>query len=493
VTPAAQTLQIEGEDGAAAPVAAGDILEVMAPPVVPAGTGTAPISPGELVKRLDGGEPTDDILWLVRDANGFTGTMQAAADAVTLVAAAEKAEEVSEIAFIADAADAVVSADGHTTLRLKDDLEHCFDRAALRINANVAHATHGETVREVLGAGDGSQAYQRFALKQPPLTYVSAATPAGARSTLEVRVNDLLWQEVDTLYGRGPRERVYVTHPLDDGGEGKTVVEFGDGVTGARLPTGRDNVRATYRKGIGRAGLVQAGQLSQLMTAPLGVKSAVNPEAPTGGDDPESLADARQNAPLTVLTLGRAVSLRDYEDFARAFPGVAKALATWSLVDQERRVLITVAGPDGAAIPPDSDTFGNLVAALTAAGDPYVPFALASSCPVTFRLSASLKVDEPTYDRKAVHDAVEQALRVQFSFAARGFAQPVALSEVIAVIQQTPGVVAVDVNALYRRGEPVALNPRLPAAPPLVDAIGTFQPAELLTLDPAALGLEVML
>ena len=67
-----------------------------------------------------------------------------------------------------------------------------------------------------------------------------------------------------------------------------------------------------------------------LLTRPLGVKGAINPMDAEGAADREALDDARQNAPLTVLTLDRAVSLKDYEDFARAFSGIAKALATWT-------------------------------------------------------------------------------------------------------------------------------------------------------------------
>jgi hypothetical protein len=70
---------------------------------------------------------------------------------------------------------------------------------------------------------------------------------------------------------------------LDD--DGKTTVIFGDGVQGARLPTGQANVTAKYRKGVGLGGLVKAGQLSQLMTRPLGVKSVVNPLASEGAED----------------------------------------------------------------------------------------------------------------------------------------------------------------------------------------------------------------
>jgi hypothetical protein len=53
----------------------------------------------------------------------------------------------------------------------------------------------------------------------------------------------------------------------------------------------------------------------------------VNPEPAEGGEDPEPIERLRQQAPLTVRTLDRAVSLRDYRDFAQAFPGIAKAHA----------------------------------------------------------------------------------------------------------------------------------------------------------------------
>ncbi len=93
-----------------------------------------------------------------------------------------------------------------------DSAEHLFDRATVTIAANVADATHGETVTEVLGSGDGSQPNQSFKLKQAPaLTYMRSTAPGGAESTLQIRVNDLLWHEVPTLFEREPRERIFTT------------------------------------------------------------------------------------------------------------------------------------------------------------------------------------------------------------------------------------------------------------------------------------------
>ncbi len=53
-----------------------------------------------------------------------------------------------------------------------------------------------------------------------------------------------------------------------------------------------------------------------------------------------------------MLTLDRIVSLRDFEDFARAFAGIGKAQATW-LWDGERRLVhLTVAASNGGAVRP---------------------------------------------------------------------------------------------------------------------------------------------
>src|SRR5207247_2338447 len=145
---------------------------------------------------------------------------------------------------------------------------------------------------------------------QSPLTYTRSTAPGGAESSLQVRMNDLLWHEVGTLFERGPRERIFTTEMADDGA---VTVRLGDGIHGARLPSGSENIKAIYRKGIGTDGNVKAAQLNLLMSRPLGVKAVTNPLAAEGGDEPESFANARQNAPLTVLTFDRVVSLQDYE------------------------------------------------------------------------------------------------------------------------------------------------------------------------------------
>jgi predicted phage baseplate assembly protein len=296
----------------------------------------------------------------------------------------------------------------------------------------------------------------------------------------------VLWRESLTLFGAAPRDHIFVARTEPDG---RTVIRFGDGEEGARLPRGVDNIRATYRKGAGVAGNVKAGQLSMLLTRPLGVKDVINPLPATGGSDPQNQEQARANAPVTVLTLGRVVSLQDYEDFARGFPGIAKALATWTWDGRRRGVIVTVAGPAGATIAQGSPTHTSLLGALTESGDPHVAVRLVGFRPVGFRLVVNV-ARSPDYLKEKVEAGVREALLAAFSFDGRRLGQPVALSEVVAVMQAVPGVLGVDVDALHRPNTPAVPNARLRADAPQpgwASALG----AELLTIDAAALSLTV--
>jgi hypothetical protein len=470
------------------PLAPGDRLALLAPPIrTLAGGVQQQLTAVELFEAIRTNNTTN-LTWTVADRDGAAGTLVAGGDDLELSPASTDDETINEIAFIADLADGIEHDRDRTRLHLAAALRNCYDRETVTINANVAPATHGETVSELLGSGDASQRDQRFVLKQSPLTRVSADTPSGRLSTLDVRLSGARWTEVPSLFAAGPRDRVYT---IRDDDAGRSTVIFGDGIEGARLPTGQQNVRATYRKGLGAIGNVRSGQLATLLTRPLGVMGVTNPEPAAGGQDPEVLADARRNAPLTVLTLDRAVSLRDYEDFSRGFAGIAKARAVWIAVGPSRGVFVTVAGPAGAAVDPAGKTHKSLLSALRTFGDALVSLTLKTYRQATFRLSANVKVSA---DRLAddVLAEVRAGLLAAFAFDAREFGQIVSLDEVVAVMHRVEGVEAVDVNVLRRFDQPTpAVRPRLFASQPVVTGTGVLA-AELLTIDAALLQIGVM-
>jgi predicted phage baseplate assembly protein len=309
------------------------------------------------------------------------------------------------------------------------------------VNANTGLATNGASVSEVMGNGAAATTNQKFSLKQTPLTFTQAATPTGRQSTLQVQANQVSWSEVPSLYGQPGNAAVFAT--LNQPG-GNTDVLFGDGAEGATLPTGTNNIQANYRVGGGAAGNVAAGAITTLLDRPVGVNGVSNPLGATGGQDAQNVAGIRASAPQTVLTLGRAVSISDYQNFAASFAGIAKAAAIWIPSGPGRGVFITVAGVNGVAMPPGTPTLTNLVAALQGYGNPLMPIHVASFVETLFGLSANLTYD-PAYQIPLVQAQVQQCLATSFGFASRKFGQGVSADQITAVIQAVPGVIAVNV------------------------------------------------
>ncbi|WP_406309547.1 putative baseplate assembly protein [Streptomyces sp. NBC_00623] len=341
----------------------------------------------------------------------------------------------------------------HTKLTLTTDLAFRYRRDTLRIHGNVVPATHGESRDEPIGSGDAGRTNQTFTLWQAPLTWLPAGNPLGATPTLEVRVDGLLWHEVDSLAGRGPRERVYVSGTA---GDGRTTVTFGDGMHGARLPTGHENVRAQYRFGTGRAANVGADRITQAMTRPLGVTAVTNPQPATGGAEADGPGLTRRTIPLAVSALDRLVSLTDYEDFARSRAGIGRAAAR-EIFDGRRRILhVTVAGIDDIAIADDSEVLRALRSSLADYGDSRLPVRVDVRELVLLLVAAKVKV-APDHTWTVVEPRLRQALLTQFGSGRRELGRPARLSEVLATAHAVPGVDYVDVDVFT--GVPASVTP----------------------------------
>jgi hypothetical protein len=389
--------------------------------------------------------------------------------------------------FAGEATEVASSAvNGATTiLSLAAALARIYDTATVTVNANAVEATHGETVMEILGSGDATNSALQFQLKQSPLTYTAAATAAGSQSTLQVRVNNLLWTEVPNFLSSASSDRVYVTRP--NSGAGPTV-QFGDGIQGSRTPTGTSNVQALYRKGIGIAGMVAAAQLTQPLDRPQGLQNVTNPSPATGGADPATPASARQSAPLPTLTLGRIVSLEDYQNFALGFAGISLALATWSWFGNTRGVFLTIAGEGGTILNATDNVVVYLMQAYQNLGLPNVRVMAVSYVPQNFEIGMQVKVDSPTYDPNQVIAQVWQNLSAAFAFGQLVPGQSVAASQVIEIAQNVPGVIAVALTAFQLSGAASGVADILCAAGPIPPNISGSNPptgAQVLLLDPA--------
>jgi hypothetical protein len=275
-------------------------------------------------------------------------------------------------------------------------------RAPVTVFGNLIHATRGETVpNEVLGSGDAAVPFQTFKLKKKPLTYLNdESAPNGRSSTLEVRVNAILWTEVGSFFGAGPQDEVYIVRQNESG---ESVVTFGDGQTGARLPGGAKNVTAKYRYGAGAA-KPPANLITQMSRPVPGIRRVVNPVGAGGGSDADEPKDLRRNAPESALLLGRAVSLPDFEALAREFGGVVNARATWAWDGTMQRAVIKIRFiSNGGSIATDLRHF------LLGQSDPNTPLVVREAVALDSNLTVDLIVDSQ-YQSDDVEQSVVAAL-----------------------------------------------------------------------------------
>jgi hypothetical protein len=359
------------------------------------------------------------------------------------VVAAATPPPLAEVAVVTGCA----VADATMTVTLDRDLRWAYDPQSLVVRANVTDASHGETVeQEALGSGDATATFQRLAVRRGPLTFVRAPTPSGSRTTLEVRVDDIHWPEVESLDGVGPDDRVVTARIREDG---TAAVTAGDGEHGARLPTGAENVRATYRVGVGADGALGAGQLALLPRRPLGISGVTNPAPAHDWAAPEQLGEARANAPLRVRTLDRVVSAADHGDFAADFAGVSLARA--DRVWDGRREVVVVSVRGTAGLSPGDGLLAGLTDALALARDPGAAFVVLPGELVGFGVGIEMESD-PACVRADVEAKIRAALSAAYAAPAMPFAAALPASRVLVTVRSVPGVRACTIPKLFDVG-----------------------------------------
>lgn len=192
----------------------------------------------------------------------------------------------------------------------------------LAIRTNTISATQAETIQdEVLGGSDGSP-NQLFTLANVPVL----------DGTLQLEVDQgdgfAVWTEVEDFFASGGYDQNYTLDRTT--GE----IRFGDGTHGA-IPVGNNAlptsniVARTYRFGGGAKGNVSAGAIDTLVTSIQGIddNGVQNLVAAVGGQDEESLDDAKLRAPRAIRSRDRAVTADDFEQLAMQSADIKRAKA----------------------------------------------------------------------------------------------------------------------------------------------------------------------
>jgi len=389
-----------------------------------------------------------------------------------------------------------------------------FDNVSIALG-NIGLADHGRTVNEELPpvpepnpalavavppAGDPCPAVDnpcqptgpqpspsryRPTLKQSPLTFTDpfqATDPAGDivnnrkldqllpeihLALLSDRDNE--WRPQRDLLKSNSESRGFVVETENDG---KSSLRFGDDVLGLR-PTPGSQFTATYRVGNGISGNIGAESLAHLasndsiVTSNPVIQSITNPLPASGGLDPEPLEVVRQSAPFAFRIQERAVTQQDYGDMAqRCDSTLQRAAATFrwtgswltAFIAADRKNNLPVDTPFKTSLRDCMEKFRMAGQDVDVEAPAFVSLEIAMDVCV-----------KPDYFAGDVETALLKALsnctlpdgtKGAFNPDNFTFGQPVFLSPLYEIVQQTGGVESVNITKFQRQGidSNVALN-----------------------------------
>lgn len=146
--------------------------------------------------------------------------------------------------------------------------------------------------------------------------------------SMSLTINNVLWSLVNTFAYSKPTDKVYKVE-LDD--EFEPVIVFGDGKFGMKPTTGQQ-VKVSYYLTQGAEGNIDANSFE---TVPSSIKNVVqdatisNSISAAGGTDYEDFDTIKEHIPLSIKTLGVAITKEDWEALVRLVPGVNKSYVNY--------------------------------------------------------------------------------------------------------------------------------------------------------------------
>lgn len=382
-----------------------------------------------------------DIHWTLCDPMGFSGGVVLGMEAITFLASDIDAAEVT----LVREALSTIHRHGGTHIDLDDELDIPLDLGSIRVHGNVVHVHHGQRVDEVLGSGDGTLAQQSFCLKQGPLSWSLRGNDL--IPDIQVDVSGRPWRYIPTLDQAKADELVF---SVEVDHEGQTWVHFGDGQHGSRLQTGIENVVAHMRIGSGVAGNVEQGHIRLLRQRPPMVRRIINLTAASGGVEAESAEQLRSRIPMSVRLGRRVVSITDFEDKVRSYPGVAhvRAEPIWG---GTRPVLCLTVTTNNTALDyqltPSDPMYMELHREAQQLGEVGNVVEIHGHEIRKFRLHLTLLATSGV-DVDVLTDGVRRSVMHYFSFQNRSLTQPVTRSEIMAFVSDFDGVINVGVRLL---------------------------------------------
>lgn len=383
-----------------------------------------------------------------------------------------------------------------------------FDNVSVALG-NIALADHGRTVNETLDtvpvpnpalavvvppSGDPCPAADnpcqptapqpapsryRPELQKSPITFTDPFSPTDSADDIlnNRQLNQLLpvislalppdpapWLPQRDLLASGPESTEFVVETEDDG---SAFLRFGDDVLGLQ-PAPGSQFNATYRIGNGASGNIGASSLAHLASNDPAVISdlnnpvilgVTNPMPAIGGLDPEPIEVVRQSAPYAFRIQQRAVTQQDYGNTAMLCDStLQRATATFRWTGSWRTAFIAADRQNNLAL---DDTFKtnlrNCMEQYRMAGQD-VDVELPAFVSLEVAMDVCVKSDYFASDVKTAlleilsNCSLPDGTVGIFNPANFTFGQPVFLSPIYELVQNTDGVESVNITKFQRQG-----------------------------------------
>lgn len=244
------------------------------------------------------------------------------------------------------------------------------------------------------------------------------------------------WTYVSTLVGQSPNAFVFTN--FVDANQNFYIV-FGDGVNGYVPPLGSP-ITATYQTNSGAVGNVGANTITQYLNPPpgmnrvAGVSVVTNPLPASGGAYQESIQSIQTQAPASLQTLYRGITVSDINTLAANIAGFAWASAvevTYQLVD-------LYMAPNGGG-PLSALQIANIETQMETVVMANTTVNVLSPTYVPVDIQANV-VAYAQFSNLAVQQAIILNLTNYLALGNTGFGFRVSLGDIYSVIQQTLGV-----------------------------------------------------
>lgn len=309
------------------------------------------------------------------------------------------------------------------------------------VDIDVVQGTPRSEFREATGAN-----YEEFTIENSSID----------NSEYEVRVNGLLWEEVNDLRLSNEDDTNYELRTLPDGSG--VVLRFGNDVFGRTLESG-DQVEFRFVETDGIEGnITSVDTINEIESSFYDVNGTqvelyvINDETVGGGDGLESTESIRTNAPRLFQTGGRATSKSDYQVLLETFDFVSRAIA-WGAYEYN----IDNNNPPGTFVPSQENIVH--IAAFTTSGEglnrfqkdevrfrvnavkaptDIIKFEPVSIIHLIFNISAFVK--DRAFTLSSVKNTIREELSTEYDINNRDFAQNLHRSDYVAFIDDIDGV-----------------------------------------------------